>query len=1360
MKNKIQINAIVSLPSSSNKLESKYSSLKFRDTEFNTNKINLDDNPEIEVQNSYDGSVNLIINDENNKLRLINSGFAKTNNNSYINTNNNIITEDNIEQETSLFKSSITFPSIIFNSLESSGNLPGGNYIFYIKYGDNDGNETNIISESGLISVYGGDTSWTMYGTILYKETNKSINVTINNLDKNFDRIYLYYTCYTSDINSVTLHRTFKILTPFKIENKSELKVVITGREEIEEISSDDLNSEHKVYNNAKSITQVQNMLFLGNVQEYINYDPEIKQNTLESLYIYWTNDNEIPANKTDYSNTEEYYKNDNIYNYLGYWPDEFYRLGIVYIYKDGSHSVVYNMTGYTSDALSNSIETNTKPWTNENSNTYGVFKTPNLEVIKYGNSNDCIKPIGIKLYLEPQFLKWLNTEKNIIGYFLVRQTRIPTNLAQAVSIPISPYSGIPLIYTQEGVNTNYMLPALVNNNEGTSDLQYALVNLKGKENETNLYHGLLCLDSMLVYNLQNLFKLNEYSLIKSGDIETSTTLNSNSITENNKTLDLYSQNNIVIKQTGVTNSIRSHIESSVTYINPETPLNQINNIKFRARAGNPETAISGEALVPMCNEYNGITNLQERFNLSYSSLVRGNFTGYLGVESNLEDIKYTLYTISNKKDNMQYDISIRSQDNSPFHRISNTIIIDSNFSSPKFLIYKGDCFTNTVTVKYYYNFYDPEYTTNDTYVKTSWPGSGNEGGFAKYGRDKLGNVEVNRGSVNALKCCVWFTYKCLSNYNLSFRSEDFSHSEEMSKAFGSPRTFYPKSGRDSSATNRLPESLLLNTGYSSTLSQKKYFVLREDQKVNLVYSNRVAFSDIQIYNNVKNNYRVFQGLAYQDINADYGAIVKLHSLGNNIFCVFEHGIGIIPINERALLSTQQGQPIKIYNEEVIPHSITIVSDTYGSVHKNSVIKTPNGIYGVDSSTFKIWRYNSEGFVLLSDMRIQKLLSSILKQNINNKNNLEDYNIYSYYNSFKNDVVFVIESRMLVTAICFNEILNQFISRLSWESSVSESLHNVLYSFNNNGKYLIKNYLSQEKNTQIYLVDKHNNKTYLWTYDNSWNKQFILSSSNPEDEILVKSIESIVTNNGLVTDTSSIVEINTNNSFTLLPSDSTIWLAITISYELNTILYENTFYIIKDRSVLQGTELENYNNIFNYSLWKHDIDSLPTNWYGVQHPFEFEFIVSNPVGLHKIFDNLVIISNNTEPESIEYEIIGDVYDFKESKILKPNINLEDITIIDNKKYTTELRHDSAMDESYLLVHQDCINVNKYGRRLGNIQYIEDKWNVTTQPIYFKKNNKWSSTRIRDKYIRVRIKYTGTKIATISSILNILRLSYV
>ena len=113
-------------------------------------------------------------------------------------------------------------------------------------------------------------------------------------------------------------------------------------------------------------------------------------------------------------------------------------------------------------------------------------------------------------------------------------------------------------------------------------------------------------------------------------------------------------------------------------------------------------------------------------------------------------------------------------------------------------------------------------------------------------------------------------------------------------------------------------------------------------------------FSDVQAIGDFKNAYRIFQGLDYKDIDRQYGAIVKFVPNENNIFCVFEHGLGIIPINEKALLATQSGQSIHMYGAGVLQNQISLVSPDFGSIWPESIIRTPMGVYGVDTSAKKI----------------------------------------------------------------------------------------------------------------------------------------------------------------------------------------------------------------------------------------------------------------------------------------------------------------------------------------------------------------------------------------------------------------------
>lgn len=79
------------------------------------------------------------------------------------------------------------------------------------------------------------------------------------------------------------------------------------------------------------------------------------------------------------------------------------------------------------------------------------------------------------------------------------------------------------------------------------------------------------------------------------------------------------------------------------------------------------------------------------------------------------------------------------------------------------------------------------------------------------------------------------------------------------------------------------------------------------------------------------------------------------------------------------------------------------------------------------------------------------------------------------------------------------------------------------------------------------------------------------------------------------------------------------------------------------------------------------------------------------------------------------------------------------------------------------MHQDCMNIKEYGRRVGNIYYNADVWRTVIQPIYYGKkdtNKSLKSVRIRDKYAKIRVKYKGDKLAIITALQSIMTQVYV
>lgn len=1424
-------------------LKEQYAPLQIMDADgFNTDKINISNRShlDLELQNSYDDTTNIIWSDGDSDLRIVNSGFAKLEDNQFKVTHNdnfNKYSNDTVTGTTKLIYTSTHPSKIKLQDILSTGNLMGGNYTFYLRYADATENKTSYISESGIISIFNGDSIKTVHGTLEDERTNKAIVLNLEDIDITYDKIFISFIRDTSDTNGVLKTKAYNIVEPYTISattnssNLYEMVITITGNEDVEEISTDELTTQYNIYNSAKTIAQSQNMLFLGNVTESNYYDNEIKQlltnvNNIKCWY-FQTSISTITMqassleydeyginNIQDWRSTEdlgEYYSPNNIYNYLGYWPEDVYRFGIVFIYENGSRSSVYNMPGYNLEGKYSEDKINDNIKQDSFYNTKGVFKMPKVKVFGgdfSANGDNFVKPIGLKFKLSIYLIDELK-KRGIVNYIIVRQKRNPISLAQGIVIPTSKYGYMPLLYDSGWsritgvairessfgpywkllISSKILGDTFVSafNNEinvgGTTLCPFASVDFSlpvdysgytryiDYRNMYNIirFNGLLCLDVAVSPQLQNLFSGNNFKL------QTYTGVNSTWTRVKDcggwhhrfmsycKYSGKYSDDRY-IKDLNADNF-------NLLYIPTDTPLKYINGAGFSTRAGSAEDAKTYSCLFKPNDTTINIISPNRGIYMPFIGVYNNDNTDIISYSSadelfsNTKEWKSPLVTIQLKTS----DDTILSNcinDKSPFYAASdiNKINIDN------IEVFRGDCFVNTVSIRYNNNFADPSYPLNESVVGTNYPKWGTD--LSSY--DKWN--EVDRGSLNALKTGRWITYKCMSNYNLNLRSEDYSYPEEISK-MGLARSFYPLREASQASSNKVPESFILNSGYSSTLPKMKYFEFDDSiPNVKTSFQNRISFSNVSVDGAYENGYKIFQGLSYKDITNQYGSITKLISLGNNLFCVFEHGCAIVPVNEKALMQTQEGSNIGIYGGNVIPELITIVSPDYGSTFKDSIIKTPNGIYGVDTSTKKIWRYNeSEGFTLLSTMKIQSYLNDYL-QFKDEVPSVGLCNVVTHYNSYKSDVLFTFYNTNGYTSnICYNELLNLFVCKYTWMPEISVNVDNSYYSFDINSFKIFNKIWEQTSATDsYYLSDENDDRSYSWKESKTEDLKLFLKG----DDLYRCNITELKVNNNILdpTEWSKYCEIGINSfgQYYIYIKKEFPHLYFDITVRFNEEI-EKTFTILKEYEGLDEIDKQKYIEMFDSYLYRHNRNEgilPPTNWYNKQEPFEFEFIVSNPTGIHKIFDNLAIISNNVEPQSLEFEIIGDAYNFTKENIFK-NYSLDEdnklevnadfpklIVTEDQKSYNTKVVWDHRLNQYSLLTHQDCLNINEYGRRIGNIQYLEDKWNIVIQPIYYSDADKnLNSVRIRDKYIKIRVKYSGDKYVIITALSTLMRLSY-
>ena len=188
----------------------------------------------------------------------------------------------------------------------------------------------------------------------------------------------------------------------------------------------------------------------------------------------------------------------------------------------------------------------------------------------------------------------------------------------------------------------------------------------------------------------------------------------------------------------------------------------------------------------------------------------------------------------------------------------------------------------------------------------------------------------------------------------------------------------------------------------------------------------------------------------------------------------------------------------------------------------------------------------------------------------------------------------------------------------------------------------------------------------------------------------------------------------------------------------------------------------------HYDIWDHasDVTGHVSNWYNGNQNFEFEFVVSDPIGVNKIFENLQIISNNVQPEELEITIIGDDYMLNRDNVTADaveeireeyNHNSQTTSNIHGNKEDKNTGKKSPMgyyhfdwrlNQSTLTKWQPFKDIYKFGRRIGNIQYKDGMWFAQIEPLLI---NQYKEARIRDKWAKIRIRYSGKDLAIITAI---------
>ena len=1221
------------------------------------------------------------------------------------NNDTNLYDSEQFDLDTSLYKRVNTIPTITFNSVLPSGNLKVGNYVIYIKYADADGNETDFVGESGIISCFiGGDRDpFSIDGGFRDQLASKSISLTVSDIDSSYDYIKVYYTRSTSDVDSNRVVTAHEIDRKFPVRNNS-CNVIITGSEETKDIPVSDINIQYSIIDKAKSQTVCQNMLFLGNSCKPDMMYKDLSDISLRLLPYLIESDSERFIGKTSYdysdlsdqSYSHEYYNTLNIYNKVGYWNEEIYRFGVVYIMKDGSLSPVYNIRGKNGIPKFEELQSaylQSDLWKYENNekvrnyipideSTFDVSGTSYLEnakgVLRINTDSDSRKVYGIGIAIPTEVSEYLNTL--VQGLFIVRQKRIPTILAQAYVMPRDLEAEVPLI----NYGGSYIAERFLDNdrklNESYLPRLYTISDMAKVNRSAKVA---ICPEYDVRQSYFNhLFTGTEY-VVRKADIQPSMTTLSR---------DIYNDRHYYVDNYYGRRE-EQFSRAKIIGVGDNVPIAAVEDYNFRGRAGEAEEGFRFRCIESK-NKEKEATNL-----------IRGAYSPYLGIIGDQVTIGsiINIYIPGYSEAQMSTYFNTRYEDNSPYYSVSSRLSlanIDSLLSLQKaggdlytytVPCYRGDCYICNFTHRLNRNFQDPSAPTNDEVVdENTWKDN--------YDTENTeNNAKINRGDVNAIQLGSWITFKVCSSYNLSIRSLDPSYPTEEGLT-GLKRGFYPLQELSPAGATKIPESSVINGGYSSTTSEKQAFTLPDVPYIKNRFDTRIMYSDISVGDAFKNGFRVFQMTHYRDYPRTYGGIMKMIELFGNILCIFEHGIALIPVNERAVAGEGSGGNVFINTSNVLPENPKMLSDTYGTQWPESVVQTPYFVYGVDTVGKKIWRTNGDQFEIISDFKIQEFLNENITLSEREMTPIIGVrNVKGHYNAFKQDVMFTFYDDLYgfeekVWNICYNEVMQKFITFYSWVPSYSANIDNIHFSFNRDtSKWISKLASSGSLSTSADGIVLSNVVIDDWETkdDMKLTKLGLVNRSLPNTQNTGLEIEltyEIVKDNfgmykhfKIITEgekqnkvsylalkedfewTVPVVQLNLQCTIDYLyssesaPQDLDDYVAGWKDYvTYNAGLYQSSIAITKqevlDNGVNEGLNLTT-------DFWKHGQSGIidikdkikPCYWYGKQHPFEYEFVVVDNPATHKIFENLQIVSNKAVPDSFHYEVVGESYEFHEDK---------------------------------------------------------------------------------------------------------------
>ena len=311
----------------------------------------------------YDDTVNITFTDDNNPIRVVNTGFKQNGNlvdrlivpDDFITTLNAIPTINDVA------KILAVYPYV-------GGNLKYGHYFFFLRYCTSNFLRTHFFAKSFAVAieqgdyladnranVHGGD------GALTASHSDKKVQLDILCVNPNYNFVEIGFVRYYSDPNGQMIYETGVFDKQFSIVNGYNY-LTITGNESILDLTFDELVQPLTLERTCKDMIYLQDRMVGSNWKEKQVHNDQLRA---------FAAGIQLTLNVTEKLNSDSYLPGDNhstpdnklnngyinpvlIYDHVGYFRGETYCFEVKFALTDGSITDGYRVCG--GDSLAHTL--------------------------------------------------------------------------------------------------------------------------------------------------------------------------------------------------------------------------------------------------------------------------------------------------------------------------------------------------------------------------------------------------------------------------------------------------------------------------------------------------------------------------------------------------------------------------------------------------------------------------------------------------------------------------------------------------------------------------------------------------------------------------------------------------------------------------------------------------------------------------------------------------------------------------------------------------------------------------------------------------------------------------------------------